>query len=43
MSQDSEDEWEFVEDEIIKSFIKEHIFATLEPKLKKPRETSSQN
>ena len=38
MSQDSEDEWEIVEDEIISSYINEQLFVASEPKFKKSRE-----
>jgi hypothetical protein len=32
MSQDSEDEWEIVEDEIISSYVKDQIYEAAEPK-----------
>ena len=37
MSQDSENEWEIVEDEIISLHIKEELFESSEPKFKKTR------
>ena len=38
MSQDSEDEWEIVEDELIELYIKEKFSDVSEPKYKKNRE-----